>query len=823
MRSSQIIIFVTSLVVRSKYAFLCVLFVVSLSLFSMIHNSRHRWIINRRTVVLTALIVLLATLYVVSQRVPDSPSPSSSPFSAQESGRNQRDAPDSRSSNDLRSPNEQLLPSRHSPPSPRASLDTRDVIATFDYSELCEPSERLKDACIISAPESSLSRRSTDANECLLTLWRSAESSGCSNGIDTAVFPLITKKKSCIIISAPESSLSRGSTDANRCLLTLWRSAESSGCSNGIDTAVVPPHHNNSDSGGKKDHAASAAPPLFVPPKILCPCVRKSIVSVHAVSILANLYSIANSGGYFALDELIAVTQTLPAADNSSRAILTATWRMDDSRPFYLIDASSSEFIFLTCRKGEATCRKGEANVFNGVASTLKRLLSRLILKLPLNLSTNSDVISRSNDPQHESAMQSDARRQAPNNEVHPSRRPWSCSALRTHRFNTHHEKSGQQSPPPPVFYSFDRYAMVSGNAIEHIADGVGQYVTQGFHAKRVPWLLPCSDDWGYDGAASGDKRSPWLWTQFFVELNDALQFPFYPVDFHKHFDVDSPQFSPLVFGTVHFAAPSIGYSSLCYKSVFQSFVWPHAVRLATKHEWDAVSESRFQNELLHMSATLPHLSSASPHRPASAASLLASISSSPTAPQLSWKTNHRVAIMKVLPTRRSTFSTTTNTSSVSTAAFSSPGRGFTHSDHFDRALLERGILSMSPTLALFERMWHVNNAELIVTTWGSTLTVLINLLFERHQRGDDNVTVQADQSHAKRAASGTASAASDDDEISHAVPTRPLRILILVHPEYSLETTLIFRKAYRYLRNPRRLPKSFSSPLLSKVVWHRM
>ncbi|CUG93000.1 membrane-associated protein, putative, partial [Bodo saltans] len=109
----------------------------------MIHNSRHRWIINRRTVVLTALIVLLAILYVVSQRVPDSPS-SSSPSSVQESGRNHRDALDSGSSNDLRSPNEQLLPSRHSPPSPRASrvsLDTRDVIATFDYSELCEPSE----------------------------------------------------------------------------------------------------------------------------------------------------------------------------------------------------------------------------------------------------------------------------------------------------------------------------------------------------------------------------------------------------------------------------------------------------------------------------------------------------------------------------------------------------------------------------------------------------------------------------------------------------------------------------------------------------------
>ncbi|CUG93003.1 Hypothetical protein, putative [Bodo saltans] len=430
--------------------------------------------------------------------------------------------------------------------------------------------------------------------------------------------------------------------------------------------------------------------------------------------------------------------------------------------------------------------------------------------------------------------MQSeDVRRQAPN-EVYLSRRPWSCTALRAHPLSTHHhhkEESGQQSPPPPppVFYSFDRYAMVSGNAIEHIADGVGQYVTQGFQAKRIPWLVPCSDDWGYDNGAAGsgdNKRSPWLWTQFFVELNDALQFPFYSVDFHKHFDVDSPQFSPLVFGTVHFAAPSIGYSSLCFKSVFQSFVWPHAVRLATKHEWDAVSEGRFRKELFHMSATLPHLSSASPHRPASAtsaASLSASISSSPAAPPLSWKTNHRVAIMKVLPTRRSTFSTTTNISSVPTAAFSSPGRGFIHSDQFNRALLERGILSMNPTLPLFERMWHVNNAELIVTTWGSTLTVLINLLFERQQRGDDNVTEQADdRSHTKRAASGTA-AASGDDEVSHAVPPRPLRILILVHPEYSLETTLIFRKTYRYLRNPRRLPKSFSSPLLSKVVWHRM
>ncbi|CUG84317.1 Hypothetical protein, putative [Bodo saltans] len=164
---------------------------------------------------------------------------------------------------------------------------------------------------------------------------------------------------------------------------------------------------------------------------------------------------------------------------------------------------------------------------------------------------------------------------------------------------------------------------------------------------------------------------------------------------------------------------------------------------------------------------------------------------------------------MKVLHKKSS------NVSSNAIGAFKTPGRSYDYSDRFERALVERGILSMNPTMPLFERMWHVNNAELIVTTWGSTLTVLIHILFERQQRADGaNFTSQANESRVSRA---------DSDDASHVVPTRPLRILILVHPRYIAETTLLFGKTLGLLSDPQRMPTSLSSPLYSHVVRHRM
>lgn len=610
------------------------------------------------------------------------------------------------------------------------SLDNREVIAAFDRTASCITSGRLKDDCFIAAtpPASQIRPPTTDAAR-------------------------------------------RSGIDANQCLLTLWRSAEASGCSKGI--VVAPPPRNS-----RKKAAAAAPPPVS---KTLCPCVQKKIVTVHAVSIVLSILEI--NSGHFSIEELMAVTQTLPTDSDSAshRNQLafgsSATMTMDDSRPFYLIDVSTSKFVF-------RSCKLGEAHVVKLTASALGRQLSRLQSQLPLNLSTNADFVSRAAS--------------SPQAFEHVSVRscPWCCAALRKHPLSTHRESDQQ---PPSVYYSIDSFS-AAGHAMEEMIHGIGQYVTQGLHAQRVPWLVPCSDDWGYFAAPSRGKRAPWLWTEFFAELNEALQFPFYPVDF-KHFDVDSPQFSPLVFGTVHFAVPSVGYNSLCYKKVVQSFVWPHAVRLAAKRGWDAAAERRFQET--RSTKTMPRVPAAS-------------------TPPLLWKTNHRIAMIKMLPNKKSS----SNISSISTAAFKTPGRGYTYSYRFEHELLQRGILSMNPTLALFERMWHANNAELIVTTWGSTLAVLINVLFERQQRDDGavNFTSQTTESHVRRAAAGEITSRRDDDDLDDdSLPQRPLRILILIHPEYIGETSELFQKTSRFLQDPRHIPTSFSSTLYSKVSRHRM
>ncbi|CUG93133.1 Hypothetical protein, putative [Bodo saltans] len=99
------------------------------------------------------------------------------------------------------------------------------------------------------------------------------------------------------------------------------------------------------------------------------------------------------------------------------------------------------------------------------------------------------------------------------------------------------------------------------------------------------------------------------------------------------------------------------------------------------------------------------------------------------TSPPRRWQLNRRVAILKTIskPSR--------NQNNSASPMFTSPHRSYQDSMRFERRLLERGILPLSPTLPLFERMWHVNTAELIVTTWGSTSTTIINLLFERQQQ----------------------------------------------------------------------------------------
>ncbi|CUE73070.1 Hypothetical protein, putative, partial [Bodo saltans] len=315
----------------------------------------------------------------------------------------------------------------------------------------------------------------------------------------------------------------------------------------------------------------------------------------------------------------------------------------------------------------------------------------------------------------------------------------------------------------------------------------------------------------------SPDARAPLIWTEFFLELNDALQFPFYPVDFHKHFDVDSPSFVPLVFSTVHFASTQFGMNTLCLKKTLQSLLWPHSVRLEGERNWTHVSEKRFEM----FDENMPPSSSRVPQQLPSSNSTQsdamqrqtssnhsAHVVVNPAAVVVnnasnSWTTFRRISLLKILakPPLASANRTT------ATLVFNSPERSYQYSMRFERLLLERGILPLSPTLPLFERMWHVNTAELIVTTWGSTSTTIINLLFERQQQhnGSDD--------------SGNDGAL----RLSEAPPLRPLRMLVLVHPLYCHEAFLAFRTTKKFLCDPCRLSKKSTSRLLSATRKHKV
>jgi hypothetical protein len=81
------------------------------------------------------------------------------------------------------------------------------------------------------------------------------------------------------------------------------------------------------------------------------------------------------------------------------------------------------------------------------------------------------------------------------------------------------------------------------------------------------------------------------------------------------------------------------------------------------------------------------------------------------------------------------------------------PGRSFRESSSFDALLRQRHITTFDPTTPLAERMFLVNNAELVVTSYGATFSTLLFVLQSRRRD-----------------------------------PQRALKMLILVHPDYGWE-----------------------------------
>ncbi|CUG87207.1 Hypothetical protein, putative [Bodo saltans] len=190
------------------------------------------------------------------------------------------------------------------------------------------------------------------------------------------------------------------------------------------------------------------------------------------------------------------------------------------------------------------------------------------------------------------------------------------------------------------------------------------------------------------------------------------------------------------------------------------------------------------------------------------------------------WAPNRRIAFLKV---------TTTTTSGASTTAFATPHRSYPYSLRFEKLLLQHSILSLSPTLPILQRMWHVNHAEMIVTTWGSAFASVVNLLFERrHTRlhvSNANTTshhrpqLDDEQQHLDLNRMG-----DDREGNKRGIPSQQpeesgnaLRILVLVHPEYCHEAYRQFKTTKGFLCGVKRLPKSRRSKIVKKIVHGRV
>ncbi|CUG87445.1 Hypothetical protein, putative [Bodo saltans] len=91
--------------------------------------------------------------------------------------------------------------------------------------------------------------------------------------------------------------------------------------------------------------------------------------------------------------------------------------------------------------------------------------------------------------------------------------------------------------------------------------------------------------------------------------------------------------------------------------------------------------------------------------------------------------------------------------------------------------------------------MWHVNTAELIVTTWGSAMATVTNLLMPRRRH-------HVGPNHSSRSTTSL-----DDAETQRTPPQhQQQRILVLVHPSYCHEVFVLnmpYKQCFKLTRSP--------------------
>ncbi|CUI11838.1 membrane-associated protein, putative [Bodo saltans] len=458
----------------------------------------------------------------------------------------------------------------------------------------------------------------------------------------------------------------------------------------------------------------------------MCRCTSKRVFTVANVTISVRLDPPPQQGRFHAL---VATTTSVVTAQGPG--VLLAA-----------IDGSSFEYSFIPCFRGTLFDIEVLGPFLEAVVA---RKEGRNVVPRLSAQATSDGVPSNSS----ESKQLRSAPTPSPQQRLNPS--PFTCATLSTHPLarkpatsRPTHDVGGIEfiEEDQAVYYSLHRFAGIAGHALELLVDGIAQYTIGGLDRKQIPWLIPCSNGWV-------DDVAPLIFTQFFLELNEVLRFPFYPLDVDKYMDVDRHSSAPVLqFREVRFASLTFGRNSLCLKQAFRAQIWPSAVKQAHDRHW-----------LVNSSGLLPL----------------------------------RIALMKMRPAPvGDVYSTPSHNGGTAATTIWSPDRGFHHSRRFQSLLDEKGIVSFDPTMPLLQRMWIVNNAELIVTCWGSTLGTIASLLFEREAHiSSSSPSPQASSSH--------------------------LRIVVLIHPSYCIEAHKVLGVPKKTLCSPKR------QRLRTKIVPQKM
>jgi hypothetical protein len=460
---------------------------------------------------------------------------------------------------------------------------------------------------------------------------------------------------------------------------------------------LLPVGVNSSDAAGCAMRLLRAAEVACgVAEGLMCRCTAKRVFEVSNVSVVARLDPPPEQGRFHAIIATTYVDAVVEVSHGDGQR----------QRMLHAIDGSSFEYAFIPCFRGT---------------------LFDLDVLGPFLETTASRLTSggRSQSTRHTEAPPAPAKGVA--------LPQWTCDMLHLHPLahKDAHRDLEHNEEDQPVFYSLNRFAGIAGHALELLVEGIAQYTVGGLWAQRIPWLIPCSNQWV-------GKVAPLIFTQFFLELNEVLQFPFYPLDIDRYVDVDRHSSRTLLFKIVHFASLTFGRNALCFKPVFRSMVWPAVLQIARVQGWAA---SRTVSDHSHQDMT----------------------SSMRSGPPL------RIAFLKMRPTSPPTRNVTTTVWS--------PERSFHFSHRFHMLMQERGIVSFDPTMPLLHRMWLVNNADLIVASWGSTLGTVASLLFEPERdeiRGSNNTSLR-------------------------------LRILVLIHPSYCIEAHKVLGVPKKSLCDPKR------------------